>query len=202
MARFGFAPRDDRSSQKSSGKRPSYEVLKSWDTSHPFPAQVERKLCEEVAALAASYDFADCGAAKDLGSDRCGLRARETSTYVGGANGEALDFMTVLVERDAASKTAREAPGVGELPGAAVKCALVMGDENYDEVPPGGLDPNAPPKAFDETPLGGATSHIFLHRCLKAVSSDESMDRVRKAPLKFQQTVEELLHLTRPFSFY
>ena len=184
---------DDADAAACTRKRASF-ALKHGD--------VERKLCEEVAALAASYDFAECPAGKDLGRDRCGLRARETSTYVGGG-GNALDFMTVLVERDAASKSAREAPGVGELPGAAVKCTLVMGDENYDEVPPGGVDPEtAPPAVFDESPLGAATSHIFLHRCLRAVSSEESMDRVRKAPLKFQQTVEELLHLTRPFSFF
>lgn len=184
---------DDADAAACTRKRASF-ALKHGD--------VERKLCEEVAALAASYDFAECPAGKDLGRDRCGLRARETSTYVGGG-GNALDFMTVLVERDAASKSAREAPGVGELPGAAVKCTLVMGDENYDEVPPGGVDPEtAPPAVFDESPLGAATSHIFLHRCLRAVSSEESVDRVRKAPLKFQQTVEELLHLTRPFSFF
>ena len=52
MARLGIAPRDDRSSKKSSGKRPSYEVLKSWDMSHAFPAQVanEQRRVEEAAA--------------------------------------------------------------------------------------------------------------------------------------------------------
>ncbi|KAH8063685.1 hypothetical protein JL722_2870 [Aureococcus anophagefferens] len=163
---------DDADAAACTRKRASF-ALKHGD--------VERKLCEEVAALA-RLRLRRVPAGKDLGRDRCGLRARETSTYVGGG-ANALDFMTVLVERDAASKSAREAPGVGELPGAAVKCTLVMGDENYDEVPPGGVDPEtAPPAVFDESPLGAATSHIFLHRCLRA-------------------TVE-LLHLTRPFSFF
>mgnify|MGYP004221816131 CR=1 FL=1 len=50
-----------------------------------------------------------------------------------------------------------EAPGVGELPGAAVKCTLVMGDENYDEVPPGGVDP-------ETARLEPATSVLSLAR--------------------------------------
>lgn len=161
---------------------------------------VEDKLCEEIAALAAGFDFCECASGKDLGADRCALRARETSVYVGGG-ANALDFMSLLVERDAASKTARDAPGVGDVPGAAVKCTLVMGDVSYAEINPGD-EPRTDVPPFDEMPLAGQTSHIYLHRCLRTVSSDESMERVRKAPLKFQQTVEELLHLTRPFSFF
>ena len=45
MARLGFAPRDDRSS-KNEPKRVEIHrdttVLKSWDVSHAFPAQVYR----------------------------------------------------------------------------------------------------------------------------------------------------------------
>ncbi|KAK7237214.1 hypothetical protein SO694_00097067 [Aureococcus anophagefferens] len=157
---------DDADAAACTRKRASF-ALKHGD--------VERKLCEEVAARRGVVRLRPSAPrARTWAATAAACGPRETSTYVGGG-GNALDFMTVLVERDAASKSAREAPGVGELPGAAVKCTLVMGDENYDEVPPGGVDPETAPPA--------------------------SMDRVRKAPLKFQQTVEAL-HLTRPFSFF
>ena len=56
-------------------------------------------------------------------------------------------------------------------------------------------------RPFDDSLAPGAESHVFLARAARPVASDEAFDRVGAAPLKFQQAVEELLHLTRPFSF-
>ena len=148
--------------------------------------------------LAAGFDFAGEPAGRELGPDRVAVRARETSCYVGGT--EALDYQAVLVERDGASKTARDAPGVGELPAPGVKCALVLGGVSYAEAPSSSGPESARP--FDETPLAGATSHVYLSRALGPAASSEAFDRVNASPLSFQQAIEELLLLTRPFSFY
>ncbi|KAJ1458234.1 hypothetical protein M885DRAFT_513310 [Pelagophyceae sp. CCMP2097] len=147
-------------------------------------AGLERKLCDEVSELAAGFDFADYGSA--LGPDRVALRVRETAAYVGGGD-HGGDHDVVLVELDSASKTAREAPGEGTAPGAGIKCALVR------EVFAG--------EAFDDAPLPGHDAHLYLRKALSQQASAAAFSRVDRAPLGFQQTVQELLHLTRPFSF-
>ena len=103
-------------------------------------ADIEGKLCEEMAALAAGFDVAGDPAAKGLGADRCAVRLRETAAYVG--TGETtMDYDTLLVERDECSRSCQNAPGatvfvegrakgeeyVGSLPAPAVKCQLVWG---------------------------------------------------------------------------
>jgi len=169
-------------------------------------ADIEGKLCEEMAALAAGFDVAGDPAAKGLGADRCAVRLRETAAYVG--TGETtMDYDTLLVERDECSRSCQNAPGatvfvegrakgeeyVGSLPAPAVKCQLVWGGSAT-----GTPETDRP---FDESAASGATSHVYLARAVRPVASDEAFDRVAAAPLKFQQAVEELLHLTRPFSF-
>ena len=168
-------------------------------------ASLERKLCEEIAGLAAGYDFAECACGRDLGAGRCALRARETSRYVGDDT-EHLDYATLLVELDECSKTQRDAPGVGKAVGSSIKCSLVLGGaasfaEDGQTDAEDDSNESAPP-VFDESQVAGQASHLYLHRCLHPVSSTEAADRVAKAPPLFHSSVEELLHLTRPFSFF
>jgi len=157
--------------------------------------QVEQKLCEELAALAAGFDVANDPSAKGLPSGRCSVRLRETAMYVAAASGQetTMDYDTLLVERDHASKSFQNAMDCGALPAPAVKCQLVQGGAAS-----GNPETDRP---FDDSLAPGAESHVFLARAARPVASDEAFDRVGAAPLKFQQAVEELLHLTRPFSF-
>ena len=62
--------------------------------------QVEQKLCEELAALAAGFDVANDPSAKGLPSGRCSVRLRETAMYVAAASGQetTMDYDTLLVE--------------------------------------------------------------------------------------------------------
>merc|ERR1712167_358839 len=80
--------------------------------------QVEQKLCEELAALAAGFDVANDPSAKGLPSGRCSVRLRETAMYVAAATGQetTMDYDTLLVERDHASKSFQNAMDCGALP--------------------------------------------------------------------------------------
>ena len=154
---------------------------------------LEGKLCEEVASVAASFDFASSAYSRELGEARCAFQLRETSVYVGG-NIETLDHSMVAVEMDGVSKSSLDAPGVGSLPDPAIKCSLVQAKEPAGPDYKGG----AP---FDDAPLPGQTAKVYLKNCVKTIASEETIARVERAPLEFQQTVQQLLHLTRPFSF-
>ena len=104
-----------------------------------------------------------------------------------------MDYDTLLVERDHASKSFQNAMDCGALPAPGVKCQLVQGGAAS-----GNPETDRP---FDDSLAPGAEAHVFLARAARPGASDEAFDRVGAAPLKFQQAVEELLHLTRPFSF-
>ncbi|KAJ8598176.1 hypothetical protein CTAYLR_007365 [Chrysophaeum taylorii] len=249
-------------------------------------ASLELKLCSEVASLAAGFDFKNCPPELTMTPDRVAVHVRETDVFVGDNPAGAFDdSFTLLVERDVASKTKREAPDVpGDPP--ELKCGIVVGQQeitlptdhspacdesavstNQSEgraAPTDRLDhtseqsgktafsseekpttktvvptdqrketvdakadesaekrktsDSAPPVAassptpgrtngvekrlvLNDSFLPGHTSHVSLRRCLETVSSQEAMDRVAQAPVVFQQSVTELLHLTRPFSF-
>ena len=144
---------------------------------------MEQKLCEELAALAAGFDVANDPSAKGLPSGRCSVRLRETAMYVAAASGQetTMDYDTLLVERDHASKSFQNAMDCGALPAPGVKCQLVQGGAAS-----GNPETDRP---FDDSLAPGAESHVFLARAARPVASDAA-HRVGAAPLKFQQAVE------------
>lgn len=72
---------------------------------------------------------------------------RETSVYTGG-NAETLDYFMALVEADTESLSHRLAPGIGQLSGPGMKCALVQQSEEYTPPPP--PPEESPPEAEEE----------------------------------------------------
>ena len=109
-----------------------------------------------------------------------------------------------VIEHDAKSKSALEAPNVGTIDAPGIKCTLIAAKEaaydagEFEKAPgPGGV--RAP--KLNKAPMKEMTSHIYLVNCVKPLASEEAMARVKAAPLEFCSTVKQLLRLTRPFSF-
>jgi len=238
--------------------------------------ELEAKLNDDVAAAAASFDFQGSRWNRKLGKLHSAFLTRETSIYTGG-NAETFDFDMALVESDAESRSARDAPGVGELASPGVKSAIVVQKE-AEPKPALGDDPVAAAAAlladdeekvvddapaaveetavegeeekkaegeeaaaaegeekkegeagedekkgeegdrgaavvplmvneqFDDTRLNGSDgvqtdTHVYLTKSLQDICSEEAMERIGRSPPQLKQTVQQLLLLTRPFSF-
>lgn len=102
-------------------------------------AALERKLCSEIAALASSFDFRHVPPSLAPSSDRVAIAVRETDAFIGSNPAGDLEFYTLLVEKDAGSKTQREAPDVeGTAP--EIKCALVVGPAQVPDNKPAPKD--------------------------------------------------------------
>lgn len=82
-----------------------------------------------------------------LNKDRSAFQVRETSVYTGG-NAETLDYFMALVEADTESLSHRLAPGIGQLSGPGMKCALIQQSEEYTPPPP--PPEESPPEAEEE----------------------------------------------------
>ena len=164
---------------------------------------LEEALAEELASVCASFDFAASRFTPTLAPEHCAVQLRETSVYVG-LNDETLDYSMAVIEHDAKSKSALEAPNVGTIDAPGIKCTLIAAKEaaydagEFEKAPgPGGV--RAP--KLNKAPMKEMTSHIYLVNCVKPLASEEAMARVKAAPLEFCSTVKQLLRLTRPFSF-
>ena len=77
-----------------------------------------------------------------------------------------MDYDTLLVERDHASKSFQNAMDCGALPAPGVKCQLVQGGAAS-----GNPETDRP---FDDSLAPGAESHVFLARAARPVASDEA----------------------------
>ena len=55
--------------------------------------------------------------------------------------------------------------------------------------------------AFNDAPVPGALTQVYLSSALKSKSAPESVERVAQTPPEFVEAVKELLLLSRPFGF-
>ena len=150
-------------------------------------AALEERVCAEVASVAASFDVCSTKFNAAVGAQRALFRVRETSIFTGG-NDMTLDYDMCLVELDAASQSARDAPGVGDLPPAAAKCTLLP---DMDDAQP----------RIAAAALGGGRASAYLINAVAGGASQEAVDRVRESSVVFQDTLRTFLRLTRPFTF-
>ncbi|CAM9309521.1 unnamed protein product [Ascophyllum nodosum] len=153
---------------------------------------LEETLCREVAKVAAAFEIRSSKWNEGLGADQAVFEIRETGAYTGG-EANLIDFKTALVELDEVSDSARNAPGVGNPP-RPFKCSLVKGEDEM------GASPDTK-KRLDTGTLQGEKTHTYLIQCLTTSSSPEAIKRTRQTSCRFQKTVEQLLRITRPFSF-
>mmetsp|Transcript_10332 Transcript_10332/g.29508 ORF Transcript_10332/g.29508 Transcript_10332/m.29508 type:complete len:743 (-) Transcript_10332:171-2399(-) len=173
----------------------------------PKVKEMERKLSSDVARLASSFDFEGSTWNHLVGSQRSVMKVRETSVYTGG-NEETFDFKLVLAEMDAISESARKAPGIGDLSGAAVKYSFLnMKDDGAASADPAeheedfGDPTEAICPGFSDKREQGTLTHVFLNFLVKEQCSEEANERVESSSEELAQAVERLLLLTRPFSF-
>ena len=94
---------------------------------------------------------------------------------------------------------AKEPPAEGEA-AAAEGGEEGEGGENADEEEQA-PEPAVPVEVFDDTRKDGTATKVFLANALKLKSSEEATERVERAPPQLVKTIEEVLTLTRPFSF-
>lgn len=126
-----------------------------------------------------------------------------------------------LVEADATSQSALDAPGLGEIASPGIKCALVNQPEDPVSPPAPSKDlaamlddsqadaeqaaekptPALASEAFDGSLVGITETHIYLKKALEATCSEEAKERVGRSPPSLKQSVKKILLLTRPFSF-
>jgi len=172
----------------------------------PKVVDMEKKLSSDVARLAASFDFEGSTWNHRVGSQRSVMQVRETSVYTGG-NEETFDFKLVFAEMDAMSESALNAPGIGDLTGAAVKYSyLQMKEGGQASAEDAGVeDFNEEREAifpgFSDKREDGTLTHVFLDFLVKEQCSEEATERVVNSSEELAQAVERLLLLTRPFSF-
>lgn len=152
--------------------------------------ELESKLVQEVADLSTSFDFYSSTFNAQVGAGRCVMRMRESSVYTG-RNEDTFDLDSLLVERDAGSRSDTNAPGIGAAASPGLKCCLLAQLE--DDVKPG--------EVFSDERLQGTSSHVTIKQTVKPQCSEEAVERAEVTPVEMKEVVAEILRLTRPFSF-
>eukprot|EP00752_Nemacystus_decipiens_P014603 g13004.t1 len=142
---------------------------------------LEETLCREVASVAAAFEM--------------------RSSKWNGSIGEGRAVFEV-------SDSAHNAPDVGTAP-CPVKCALVNGNGIGRRGADGGNDARGVGVAgtgggvatMDTTRLPAEETHAYLIKSLAMSSCAEATERAQQSCCRFQKAVEQLLRITRPFSF-
>jgi hypothetical protein len=171
-------------------------------------SQLEAKIGYEVSQIATAMDVRNSRWNPVVGEKRCVVLIRETTAFSGdyaksGAGDDdedgAEDYKTVLCEVD------DEMPKwnhryVPEDSAIGLKSSILANVTEMSE-------------SFDPTDvqfnhLNRPHTRIYLNNCLQGIADDgapncspECLERKQETTPRFQQTVQEILHLTRPFSF-
>ena len=133
-----------------------------------------------------SFDFKSSRWNNSIGKGRCCFQVKETDAFTGGS--DAVDFSMAMIELDAESKSAENAPGIGNVVGG-VKCSLVNGGEDNSS------------RAFDDELLANSSTELYLGENVRKLATPEAMYRVENIKDNLSSTVGILLRLSRPFSF-
>ena len=150
---------------------------------------LEDDVISEIARGASAFDFSSTPWNKEIGDQRVGLLARESTVYT--ARGESYDYECILVEEDVVTELRCYAPEAGAITGVGTsncvfKC--VLGNQ-YGTRP-----------GFSHAVRPGESSHLELVSALKGRCTPEAIDRAGRANELFSHTVMRLLTLIRPLS--
>ncbi|CAM9966550.1 unnamed protein product [Ectocarpus sp. 4 AP-2014] len=158
---------------------------------------LEETLCREVASVAAAFEIRSSRWNGTVGEGRAVFEVRETGAFTGG-DGDSIDFKTTLMELDEVSDSAHDAPDVGVAP-CPVKCALING--GGDGGSGASVGHGGGKSKLDTTRLLAEETHAYLLKCLSMTSCAEATERAQQSCCRFRKAVEQLLRITRPFSF-
>eukprot|EP00605_Chrysophyceae_sp_TOSAG23-4_P000531 GSChrysophyteH1.ASY1.ANO1.600.1 assembled CDS len=151
--------------------------------------ELEDDVLSEIARCASSFDFSSSSWNKEVGNQRVGLLARESTVYT--ARSETYDYECILVEEDAVTESRCYAPEAGSVAGTGssncvFKC--VLGNQ-YGTRP-----------GFSHAARPGETSHLELISSLKGRCTPEAIERAGRVNELFADTVLKLLRMVRPLS--
>jgi cancer susceptibility candidate protein 1 len=169
--------------------------------------QLEAKIGYEVAQVATAMDVRNSRWNPVVGEKRTVVLVRETTAFSGDYakssaaddDGSSEDYKTILCEVD------NELPKwnhryVKEDTAVGLKSSILSNVTEMSE----SFDPDDVQFNHENRPR----TRIYLNNCLQGNAEDgspncspECLERKQETTPRFQQTVQEMLHLTRPFSF-
>lgn len=147
---------------------------------------LEHEIINFISRCASACDFQSSPWNQQLGEAEGGVLVRESTAYTGG--NESYDFECVKMEEDVVSTSHRESPLVGIMPGTAVKCTLVMGNEYGTR------------RNYSLSPRPNECTHVTMENVLKRRLTVEAMNRIARSNERFAKTILMLLELIKPYS--